>query len=101
MRTLTAPSSSRSRLTVPWVATMPSVARSSTSWTWLEMTCSWRYREIRCWRCGLPTAIRATLLEPFRQLGQHGPVRVHAVPGLGPDGRGRTVEHLVGDLLAP
>src|SRR5919198_789938 len=77
MRTLTAPSSSRSRLTVPWVATMPSVARSSTSWTF------------------------PAPLQPFRQLGQHGPVRMHAVPGRGPHGRGRTVEHLVGDLLAP
>ena len=36
MRTFTAPSSSRSRLTVAWVATTPSASSSCTSWAWLD-----------------------------------------------------------------
>ncbi len=37
IRTFTAPRSSRSRLTVAWVATIPSASSSCTSWAWLEI----------------------------------------------------------------
>ena len=55
IRTLTAPSSSRSRLTVAWVATTPSASSSCTIWAWLETACSSSSRAMRCWRCGLPS----------------------------------------------
>ena len=49
-RTLTAPSSSRSRDTVAWVAATPSSRSSSTNWGWLATAWSASSLEIRCWR---------------------------------------------------
>ncbi len=54
-RTFTAPSSSRSRDTVAWVASTPSAASSATSWAWLATALASSRRAIRCWRCGLPS----------------------------------------------
>src|SRR5918992_7164 len=102
MRTLTAPSSSRSRLTVAWVRFRPSVARSSTNWTWLEITCSSRSRAMRCWRCGLPRAISACSLRVASgELDEDRAVGVHAVLGLRPHHGVGAVDHLVGDLDTP
>ena len=66
MRTFTAPSSSRSRLTVACVATTPSAASISTSCAWLEIACSSSSRAMRCCRCGLPSVAISVSRPPVR-----------------------------------
>src|SRR5439155_15799308 len=99
MRTLSAPSSSRSRLTVACVATTPSAARSSTSCAWLLTACSSSSRAIRCCRCGLPR-VAMSLVPRQRQRGERGAGAVEAVLGLLPDRGLRPVDHGGGHFFA-
>src|SRR5437868_1966666 len=97
IRTFNAPSSSRSRLTVAWVATTPSAASSSTNWIWLDTGCSSRSLAMRCWRWGLPRVATSGLQE----LGQQRPGGVHPVGGLFPHHRRGAVDHRSRDLFPP
>src|SRR5436305_1198013 len=88
MRTLTAPSSSRSRDTVAWVATTPSAARRSTTWVWLVTAWLSSIRAMRCWRWGLANLMprRPPRLHPAqRGTQQQGTTDVVAVAHVGDD----------------
>ena len=109
-RSLTAPSSSRSRDSVAWVVSMPSASSSASSSLWLR-TC-WRETSstIRACRVGARAAPRSgrgvagagrrVLIGALQQPGQQRLLGVQPVLRLVPDRAARAVEHRVGDLVA-
>src|SRR5687767_10566179 len=102
MRSFTAPSSSRSRDTVAWVAMNPSSASRSTSSAWLVTPWFSSSCPMKCCRC----AFVIRLLRPASSMAGPQEERedaadgVHAVRGLWPHQRLRALDHGLADLLA-
>src|SRR5207248_8923618 len=101
MRTLTAPSSSRSRETVACVAITPSLARRSTTCAWLVTAFCSSNRAMRCCRCGFASLMmrRASYVLHEKPV-QEAPLGVEAVLGLLPHQTLRAFEHRRRDLFA-